>query len=104
MKRFVLVLSIPVLLASPLAWAQEMPSDPRLIAMKLEEANFLLDQRRQQLEQANATILTLNQEKNRTAEYWTAYVNGLKPEAAMNPAKDAAPPVPAPKPEPAKKS
>ncbi len=91
MKRFVLVLSIPVLLVSSLARAQETPNDPRLVAMKLEEAEFLLGQRRQQVAQANTTIDTLNQEKKQTADYWAAYVKGMTPEAAKNQAKEPAP-------------
>ena len=90
MRKTLLALSIPVMLPVPLVGhAQVQPTDPNLLQMKLEEANFLLDQRRQQLEQQkqmNAALQTAMQQKD---AYWAAYVKGLAPpeaKAEMNPA------------------
>ena len=90
MRKTLLAWSIPVMLPVPLVGhAQVQPTDPNLLQMKLEEANFLLDQRRQQLEQQkqmNATLQTAMQQKD---AYWAAYMKGLAPpeaKAEMNPA------------------
>jgi len=102
MRKTVLASTIgAALVAAPMLASAQTASpspagDPAILAMKLEEANFLLDQRRQQLEQANQTILTLNQEKKQTADYWTAYMKGLKPEVATgSTSSEKAPSVPA---------
>ena len=57
MRKTLLAWSIPVMLPVPLVGhAQVQPTDPNLLQMKLEEANFLLDQRRQQLEHGQGRV------------------------------------------------
>ena len=80
MKKIALAVALAALptLASAQTLPQSQTADATVLQMKVEELNFLLEQRRQQLAMAQAESAALKQASQQKDAYWSAYVKGLE--------------------------